>query len=169
MTRWAAELRRQRLSPGFCVEPYEQETERYGGNAAIAAAEKFFDADSRLALDILSKTREEDARLAVAAVAATMIARRAGTGTVLGGHLDRRGHRHADALRTTVRGARDHRFPPEWTSVLDGLASVLPRERADGIASDLIHLHCNRLVPAREDLVRALAIDLLAHRPEGAR
>jgi len=169
MTRWAAELRRQRLSPGFCIEPYEQETERYGGTAALTAAEKFFDADSRLALDILSETREEDARLAVAAVAATMIARRASAGTVWGGHLDRCGHRHADALRTTVRGARDHQFPPEWTSALDGLASVLPGERADGIASDLIHLHCNRLVPAGEDLVRALAIDLLAHRPEGAR
>jgi thiopeptide-type bacteriocin biosynthesis protein len=169
MTRWAAELRRQRLSAEFCIEPYEQETERYGGTAALAAAEAFFDADSRLVLELLSKTRDEDARLAVAAVAATAIARRAGTGTVLGGHLDRCGHRRADALRTIVRGARNHLFPPEWTSAVDGLASVLPGERADVIASDLIHLHCNRLVPAREDLVRALAVDLLAHRPEGAR
>ena len=169
MTQWAAELRRQRLSPGFCIEPYEQETERYGGTAALAAAEAFFDADSRLALELLSKTRDEDARLAVAAVAATVIARRAGTGTVLGGHLDRCGHSRADALRATVRGARDHQFPPEWTSALDGLAGVLPSERAGGIASGLIHLHCNRLAPAREDLVRTLAVDLLAHRPEGAR
>jgi len=169
MTRWAAGLRRQRLSSGFCIEPYEQETERYGGTAAITAAERFFEADSRLALDILSQTREEDAKLAVAAAATTVIARRAGTGTVHGGHLDRAGHRHADALRMTIRAARDQPFPPGWTSALDGLASVLPGGRADSIASDLIHLHCNRLVPAREDLVRALAADLLAHRPEGVR
>jgi thiopeptide-type bacteriocin biosynthesis protein len=167
MTRWAAGLRRQRLSSGFCIEPYEQETERYGGTAAITTAERFFDADSRLALDILSKTREEDARLAVAAAAATVISRRVGTGAILGGHLDRAGHRRADALRMTVRGAQDHQFPPEWTSALDGLASVLPGGRADRIASDLIHLHCNRLVPAREDLVRTLAADMLAHHPEG--
>ena len=169
VTRWAAGLRRQRLSSGFCIEPYEPETERYGGTAALTAAERFFDADSRLALGILSGTREEDARLVVAAAAATAIARRVGAITVCGGHLGRDSHRRADELRTRARDARDHQFPPQWTSALDRLASVLPAGRGSAIASDLVHMHCNRLVPAREDLVRALAADLLAHRPEGAR
>ncbi|MFC4585346.1 lantibiotic dehydratase [Sphaerisporangium corydalis] len=171
LSRWAADLIRQRLIFSFCVEPYDQEIERYGGTAAITAAEQFFDADSRLALDVLSATREEDARLTIAAITAAMIARRVGNGAIPAVRLDRESHRRANTLRRRIQAARNP-FPPGWELALYAYASVLPPARGASIASDLIHLHCNRLAPAREQLIRALAIDLIArhtHLTEGSR
>ncbi|MGH3997574.1 MAG: thiopeptide-type bacteriocin biosynthesis protein [Pseudonocardiaceae bacterium] len=54
LSAWCQEMIRQRLSGGFTVEPYDQELERYGGPAAIGAAEHVFAADSSLALAILA-------------------------------------------------------------------------------------------------------------------
>ncbi|MEU9885336.1 lantibiotic dehydratase [Sphaerisporangium sp. NPDC051011] len=162
LSQWAADLMRQRLISGFCVEPYDQEIGRYGGTAAIIAAERFFDADSRLALDVLSTTREEDARLTIAAIAAATIAARIGGGAVPGGRLDRESHRRANTLRKRTRAAQDRPLPPGWESALDTYAAVLAPAQGARIASDLIHLHCNRLAPTHEQLVRALATDLIA-------
>lgn len=49
VSAWCHEMIRQRCSGGFTVEPYDQEIERYGGPAAISAAEHVFAADSSLA------------------------------------------------------------------------------------------------------------------------
>lgn len=173
LSRLAADLQLQRLISGFCVEPYDQEIERYGGPAAITAAERFFDADSRLALTVLSATRQEEERLAIAANATAVIAGRIGNGTVsLRGRLDRVSHRRVNALSARARDAAARPFPPYWEAALDTYAAALASPPAEGIASDLIHLHCNRLVPGREHLVRALAADLIArrvHLTEGSR
>ena len=163
LARWAAGLRSQRLISGFCAEPYEQETERYGGPAAISAAERFFDADSRHVLNILGATRSDERRLIVAASAAVVICGRIGTGTISTTGLDRAGHRRVNALRDQARKAAADPLPPEWHAALQNYCTVLGQP--DGtIASDLIHLHCNRLVPGTESLVRALAADLIARR-----
>jgi thiopeptide-type bacteriocin biosynthesis protein len=163
LARWAAGLRSQRLISGFCVEPYEQETERYGGPAAITAAERFFDADSRHVLGILKTTRSDDQRLVAAVGAAVVICGRIGTGTLSTTGLDRATHRRVNALRDQARNAVADPLPPEWHAALEDYRAALGRP-TDTIASDLIHLHCNRLVPGAEPLVRALAADLIAHR-----
>lgn len=169
LARWAADLRSQRLVSGFCVEPYERETERYGGPVAIIAAERFFDADSRLALAVLSATRREEQRQVIAASAAAVIAGRVGSGTVPPGErLNRADHRRVNALRTQARRAANSPFQAEWETALDAFAASIALP-SDPIASDLIHLHCNRLVPGAERLVRALAADSIAHRTEAPR
>jgi thiopeptide-type bacteriocin biosynthesis protein len=164
LSRWAADLRRQRLISGFCVEPYDQEIERYGGSAAITAAERFFHADSGLALDVLAATRDEDSRVVSAAATAAQIAARIGDGSVPGGRLDRQSRRRAHALRPRARAAGADPLPPGWAQALDAYAALLPPAPGSGIASDLIHMHCNRLVPAGEQIARALAADLTARR-----
>jgi lantibiotic biosynthesis protein len=161
VSAWASDLYRERLISGFCIEPYVQETMRYGGPDAITAAEQFFAADSTLALDVLSATRDEDARLAAAADCAAAIARRIGDGTVRGGRLDRSSHHRVHTLRSGV-GAGEISRPDVWDATLDAYASVLPQGSDTGVASDLIHLHCNRLAPGCEDMVRALAADRIA-------
>lgn len=173
LSRWAADLQLKRLISGFCIEPYDQEIERYGGPAAITAAERFFDADSRLALTVLSATRQEEERLAIAANAAAVIAGRIGNGAVsLRWRLDRVSHRRANALSARARDAAARPFPPVWNAALNTYAAELASPPSAGIASDLIHMHCNRLVPGSEHIVRALAADLIAHRvhlTEGSR
>ncbi|MEU7041959.1 lantibiotic dehydratase [Streptomyces varsoviensis] len=52
--RWAATLRANRLIRGFGLRTYDPELERYGGPEAIAAAERFFHADSTAALEALA-------------------------------------------------------------------------------------------------------------------
>ncbi len=172
LSAWASGLHRQRLISGFCVEPYDREIERYGGPDAVTAAERFFDADSRLALDVLSTTRDQDARLVITAVRAATIASRIGTGMVAGGRLDRPSHHRVNALRSQARTAASHQLSDAWESALDAYAAMLPPAKGADVAADLIHMLCNRLVPGSEDLVRALAADLIArnaHRTEGSR
>lgn len=169
LARWAADLRSQRLISRFCVEPYERETERYGGPAAITAAERFFDADSRLALTVLSATRREEQRQIIATNAVAMIAGRVGSGTVpLRERLDRADHRRVNALRTQARRVATAPFQAGWETALNSFVATLALP-GDAIASDLIHLHCNRLVPGAERLVRALAADSIARRTQGSR
>jgi thiopeptide-type bacteriocin biosynthesis protein len=159
VSAWASGLHQERLITGFCVEPYVRETGRFGGSGAITAAERFFAADSALVLDALSATRGEDARIILAADCAAAIANRIGGGTVLGGRLDRRAHHRVNALRSRVRSA-ELTPPDEWAAALDSYAAAIPARSRLRVASDLIHLHCNRLVPGCEDMVRALAGDL---------
>ncbi|MGH3874271.1 MAG: thiopeptide-type bacteriocin biosynthesis protein [Pseudonocardiaceae bacterium] len=73
LSAWVQDMIRQRLSGGFTVEPYDQEIERYGGPAAIGAAEHVFAADSSLVLAILANVSDRDQRLVIAAVSAAAI------------------------------------------------------------------------------------------------
>ncbi|KAA9379636.1 lantibiotic dehydratase [Microbispora cellulosiformans] len=160
VTGWASNLHRQGLISGFCVEPYEQETERYGGREAITAAERFFAADSAFALDVLCTIREDDARLSVAAACAAAIARRIGIDGIAPARLDRPTHRLAHALRSRTRAAASP-WPTAWESALADYAAALPPGIGARVASDVIHMHCNRIAPDSEDIVRALAADLI--------
>jgi thiopeptide-type bacteriocin biosynthesis protein len=165
MSQWATVLRGQRLISGFCVEPYDQEIERYGGATAISAAERFFTADSELALTLLSATRHDPERLVAAARCAAAIAARIGGWVLPRGRLDRPTHRHLQALRPRVRAAADP-WHDSWQTTLDAYATVLDAQRGAQVASDLIHMHCNRLAPAHEDLIYALAADLNISHPQ---
>ncbi|GAB2868552.1 lantibiotic dehydratase [Actinocorallia aurea] len=162
LSMWASDQQAQRLISGFCVEPYEQEIERYGGPDAITAAERFFDADSRLVLRLLSTTRREEQRLAAAAHAAVEIAARVGGAASLRRRLGRADHRRMNALRPKVRRAAPV-LGDGWEAALDAYSTALDQPD-EAIASDLIHMHCNRLAPGDELLVRALAADLIAYR-----
>ncbi|WP_411145889.1 lantibiotic dehydratase [Streptomyces sp. x-80] len=164
------------LGPGTLhLEPYEQEIERYGGPQAITAVERLFSTDSRLALAALNHT--EDERLLIAAAGSAEIARTLAPEplSALGpGHLTRDQRRHRDALReqlprvpalfslTGLATARATR-----SAALIAYRDTLPHRAADRCASDVIHMHTNRMLavdPGAERLVRTLAADLL-HRP----
>lgn len=169
---------RQRLSGGFTVEPYDQEIERYGGPAAIGAAEHVFAADSSLALAILASVSDNDQRLIIAALSAAAIARpmtKAYQAALDGRHVDRTARRHLLDLRPQLRATRGQvitgpdldAIRPAWNARHDALASYRelldPARRAD-CTSSLIHIHLNRLLGdmRSERMVRALAADLLA-------
>ncbi|MBV9141136.1 MAG: lantibiotic dehydratase [Pseudonocardiales bacterium] len=175
---WGREMIRQRCSGGFTVEPYDQEIERYGGAAAIGAAEQVFAADSSLALAILASVSDRDQRLIIAALSAAAIARPmtdAYQAALNGGPLDRTARRQMLDLRPQVRAARGQitagpdlgGIRSAWSARRDVLATYRdlldPARRAD-CTSSLIHLHLNRLFGdlRSERIVRALAADLLA-------
>lgn len=174
----AQEMIRQRLSGGFTVEPYDQEIERYGGPAAIGAAEHVFAADSSLTLTILASLRDHDQRLIIAALSAAAIARPmtdAYQAALDGRQVDRTARRHMLDLRPHVRAARGQitagpdlsAIRPAWSARHDALTTyrqlLNPVRRAD-CTSSLIHMHLNRLLGdmRSERMVRALAADLLA-------
>ncbi len=174
----AQEMIGQRLSGGFTVEPYDQEIERYGGPAAIGAAEHVFAADSSLALAILASVSDNDQRLIIAAQSAAAIARPmtdAYQAALDGCHVDRTARHHMLDLRPQVRAVRGQltvgpdlgAIRPAWSVRHDALTTYRelldPARRAD-CTSSLIHLHLNRLLGdmRSERMVRALAVDLLA-------
>ena len=177
LSEWGELLYNQRLSAGFSIDPYEQESERYGGPDAITVAEDVFCTDSALTLSALGHTAESNERLVIAALSAAAIARHVADDPVAAvsrPRLERPARRHAAALRPQARAA-DHLMTPQlpdalrhmWDDRNRALAAyrhVLPAHRRAACASDLIHLHCNRLVPGAESelLVRDLAADLLA-------
>lgn len=166
------------LSPGALrLEPYEQEIERYGGPQAITAVENFFCADSRLALATLPLT--EDARLVIAAVGAAEIARTLAPGkphSVLNpGRLTRDQRRHRDALRPRLANKRSEGLIPadltaawaHWRAALIDYRDTVPQQFAAPCASDVIHMHANRMLTLDsgiEQVMRTLAADLLHRR-----
>jgi lantibiotic biosynthesis protein len=177
LAAWGQEMIRQRLSGGFTVEPYDQEIERYGGPAAISAAEHVFAADSSLALAVLASVSDNDQRLIITVLSAAAIASAMTDAyqAALGGrHVDRAARRHMLELRTQVRAARNQltagpdlgAIRAAWHARHEALATYRglldPARRAD-CASSLIHMHLNRLFGdmRSERMVRALAVDLL--------
>jgi thiopeptide-type bacteriocin biosynthesis protein len=54
ISRWAQSLMDSDLCLRFCVDTYEREIERYGGDYAMESAERLFCADSESALEMLS-------------------------------------------------------------------------------------------------------------------
>ncbi|MFB8290219.1 lantibiotic dehydratase [Kitasatospora purpeofusca] len=165
----AARLAEQNLTNGkLTVGPYQRETQRYGGPDAIGTAETVFAADSALARTALPG-HGDDQRLVLAAHTIAAIARTLNTPTAarprpLPGDLRRR----REALRAECRTATvPAALTESWNSLLDALTayrSLLADETAPLCASDLIHLHANRLLGTdrdREHLARSLATDLL--------
>ena len=166
----------QRLAGRMIIECYEQETERYGGSAAIEYAERVFAADSRLTLALLPK--DPDDRIAAAAQIAATITRIVADGepTALARrHLQRAGRHTMNRLRPLVRSADnsgDQR--PGGNELFSALRErltayrdALPAHLRANCASSLIHMHANRLLPSADDepLIRALAADLVARTP----
>jgi lantibiotic biosynthesis protein len=177
MAALSGELIAARLASGLSAEPYEQETERYGGTpATMTAAEQVFTADSRLVLAILAATRDADERIILAAMSAAAIARalNAGEAALHGRHVDRATRHKLDGMRARVRAAAATGHAglaaspesQEWADRDTALATyhlALPAERRAQCASSLIHMHVNRLIghDSLEPLIRALAADLL--------
>ncbi|WP_168222737.1 lantibiotic dehydratase [Streptomyces xiamenensis] len=158
------------------LEPYERETERYGGPQAITPAETVFCADSRLALATLPHTKDE--RLLIAAAGAADIARTlapAEPRTALRpGRLTQDERRHRDTLRPRLAVGTDGLLPVHLMAfraarhaAFLAYRDVLDEDSAARCASDVIHLHANRMLgtdPGAERIARTLAADLL-HRP----
>ena len=183
LSRWCAGLRRQRLASGFAIEPYDQETERYGGPAAISAAEHVLAADSRLCLTVLTRTADPGQRIAATALSAAAIT------TVLAGgdlaalprhHLDRPARQQFEALRAKVRTAAQTKDPATfadpilphgaedaWTArhaTLTAYRAKLQPAQRPACAGTLAHMRANRLLgdAIAERIATALAADLLA-------
>ncbi|MFJ8628573.1 lantibiotic dehydratase [Kitasatospora sp. NPDC093550] len=168
LTGLAELLAERHLTTGrLSAAPYQQETQRYGGPGAIGAAERVFAADSALSRAAL--VLGDDQRLILAAHIAAAIARTLNTPTAARPHplaVDLR--RRREGLRAECRTAAvpDDLTGP-WNTLLDALTAYRPHladEVAPLCASDLIHMHCNRLLGTdrdREQVARSLATDLL--------
>ncbi|RKN10454.1 lantibiotic dehydratase [Streptomyces radicis] len=175
LTDWCTALADQRLASGLVLEPYEPETERYGGPRAIGAAEEVFAADSAFAAWCLALTASMDDRLVVAAVSAADIVRTLtdqAHQALRGAALPTPDRRTRDAIRPRLR-ARCASLIPEpltdaWNARHEGLITFGSALRGPGLsalcASDFVHMHCNRLIgpdPGRERVARSLASDFL--------
>ncbi|MEU8827251.1 lantibiotic dehydratase [Streptomyces sp. NPDC048636] len=162
------------LGPGMLrLEPYEQEIERYGGAQAITAAEHLFCADSRLALAALTHT--EDVRFLAAAVTAAETARtlapEQARSALNPGRLTRDQRRHRDALRPHLADEPHPLLPAdlaaaraEHRAALIAYRDAVPPRFTARCASDVIHMHANRMLsidPGVERIMRTLAADLL--------
>ncbi|MFF2618765.1 lantibiotic dehydratase [Kitasatospora sp. NPDC058046] len=167
----AAQLAEQHLTNGhLAATPYQRETQRYGGPGAIGAAEAVFAADSALVRTALPGL-DNDQRIILAAHTAAAIARTIDTPTAARPRpIPAALRRWRETLRTQCRTAAvPTDLTNRWDTLLDTLTAYRPL-LAEGIAplcaSDLIHLHSNRLLGtdrAHEHLARSLATDLLRH------
>ncbi|WP_159072359.1 lantibiotic dehydratase [Streptomyces sp. CMB-StM0423] len=169
-------LHRTGLLRTLLLEPYEQEVERYGGPDAITVAEAVFTADSRLALQAVHRTPDE--RLLLAVACATDIARSLAPGqertALRPGRLTADQRRHRDALRPHLGDGAASLIPTEMTTAHAELRAALADYRdtlapqvAARCASDVIHMHANRLLaggPETERIARTLSADLLHRR-----
>lgn len=176
LSGWSDALRDQQLAGAMILEPYERETERYGGPKAIAAAEAVFAADSAYVLPAMAALPEADDRLLLAAESAAEIARRTTEPrTALRGRsLTASARRRRDTVRPRLASR-----PPGFTTPLTRLWNARTRalhrylealipEATALCASDLIHMHCNRLLGPHQEaeaVARSLASDLV-HRHE---
>ncbi|MFF5719798.1 lantibiotic dehydratase [Streptomyces buecherae] len=171
----ADQLHHRGLLPATALrlETYEPETERYGGPQAISAAERLFSVDSRLALAALP--REENERIVLAARTAADIARTLAPdrprAALAPGRLTTAQRRRRDDLRRRLvepaaprHGADVAAVRVDHHAALTAYRDTLTPEIAARCASDVIHLHANRMLttdPHHERLMRTLAADLL--------
>lgn len=158
------------------IESYEPEIDRYGGQQAIDAAERVFDADGDLALSLLTDAPDEDARLLLAALSAIEIASSlAGDAAVAVGRprLDRARRRRVNELRAAAPSGPapllNSSARETWDRREGALAvyrDAVPVARRVACASSVIHMHANRLGLDRdqEHVARALAAELLARK-----
>jgi len=174
VSAWCADAIRAGQAGGLTVEAYEQETERYGGPAAITAAEHVFAADSSLVLSVIAATSDPARYLAAAAAAAAAITRAVAEGDMAaleGRRLDRAAHQRMAAARQDVRAIAEDVIPyadpaltAAWLESLSAYRAAVPPPQRARCASSLIHMHQNRLLGDNtiEPLIRALAADTLA-------
>ncbi|PUB27696.1 thiopeptide-type bacteriocin biosynthesis protein [Promicromonospora sp. AC04] len=156
------------------IESYEPEIDRYGGHDAIGAAERLFDADSDLALSLLTEAPDDDARLLLAALSAVEIARGLtddAAAAVGRPRLDRARRRRVNELRATAPSSPAALLASpareRWDRRSGALAvyrDAVPDARRADCASSMIHMHANRIGLDRdhEHVARALAAELLA-------
>ena len=171
LLRWASKL----VADGYCrqlsLDTYEQEVERYGGQAAMAEAERLFTADSRATVDLLHLERAGvltvERNLLVASTVDDLLT---GLGFEPGQHcadrvLDRR--EAAEEYREKAKILREVLGDPGWLGRqpggIEAMAILAERRRAveefahriDGqeltrtaraIAGSMVHMHCNRLL-----------------------
>jgi len=174
VSAWCTSAIRNGLAGGFSAEPYEQETERYGGPDAIIVAERVFAADSALVLSVLTATGEPARHLVAAAAAAAAITHAVADGNLAaldGRRLDRSMHKRIAAARPDVRAASSSGIPhadpaltAAWLGSLAAYRAAVNLTDRARCASSLIHMHQNRLLGDNtvEPLIRALAADSLA-------
>ncbi|WP_225997284.1 lantibiotic dehydratase [Myceligenerans pegani] len=162
------------LASRVAIEPYEPEIDRYGGPAAIDAAERLFHTDSRLVLAFLADRPDADTRVQLAAHSAMEISRglaRGARDAVGRPRLDRPSRRRVNELRVPARGRPSHLLDEGaqdlWALRARELAKyggLVPEGRSAECASSVIHMHANRLGLGHDDerLARALAAELIA-------
>jgi thiopeptide-type bacteriocin biosynthesis protein len=167
VSAWCAGAIRAGQAGGITVEAYEQETERYGGPAAVTAAERVFAADSSLVLWVIAATSDPARYLIAAATAAAAIARTVAGGDMAaldGRRLDRAAHQRMAAARQDVRAIAEGVVPyadpaltAAWLESLAAYRAAVPPPYRARCASSLIHMHQNRLLGDNtiEPLIRA--------------
>lgn len=171
LLRWGAKLVSDGYCRRLCLDTYEQEVERYGGPAAIGAAERLFTADSKATVDLLHLVRsgvlQVERNLLAASTVDDLLT---GLGFDSGPHCaervqDRR--EAAEEYREKARVLREVLGDPGWLARQPGgqeaVAILAERRRAveefaraiDGlelartprdIAGSMVHMHCNRLL-----------------------
>jgi thiopeptide-type bacteriocin biosynthesis protein len=169
VSTWARTLAEEQLSDGLLYhQPYLRETQRYGGQDAIDRAETVFAADSTLALRVLGMGLAEDDRFHLAAHCIAATARTTDTEAAVRPKpltADERHYRDALRPRTRAFTVPSH-IAARLRAHQDALAAFgesVGRERQPAV-SDLVHLHCNRLLggtASAERIARSLALDLL--------
>ncbi|MFJ5921002.1 lantibiotic dehydratase [Kitasatospora sp. NPDC092948] len=169
LSGWADELARSGLSGRLVLDSYEPEVERYGGPAAMAAAERAFEADSLACLAQLDLLRGGGLRLDRTVLAAANyvdLAHRFGEPEHFLRHYASTGRiRTASAVREEARLVIDpdghwhhlRTLPggPELLAVWERRAAAVEQYRArlgsvpDGLDTalgSLLHMHHNRLL-----------------------
>jgi lantibiotic biosynthesis protein len=180
LSAWCRNAIRDQICGGFSIEPYDQEIERYGGPAAITAAEKTFAADSQLALAILQATDDPGQRMIAAAhcaaTTALTVAVASPAAAIGRPHLDRAARTRYELLRPRARAGWLPHSPgtpmtavprPAWDAWRESLAAyrdILGDDQRASCASSLIHMSTNRLLGTLdgEAIARALAADIIA-------
>ncbi|UKD51066.1 lantibiotic dehydratase [Amycolatopsis sp. FU40] len=170
---WSAELRVAGLLTSLCLDSYDPEAERYGGLAALPAAERVFHADSQLSLalaPVVVRSDHEPSGAVLAAMsvlrlllafkpAAEVLDQITGWADTAERHRVSRTERESFASLITPDGYprpdADLRDGGELTAMwqrrdlaLARYASALAASgtaRPSTIAEVLAHLHCNRM------------------------
>lgn len=167
---WVAALTARNLSRGMALGTYRPEAERFGGPAAMAAAERVFAADSERAIGLLRAAPAQLVPVQWAAIGAIAL-----TEGLLGAwspdrlpavpRLGRLERAAVSELRPAVRRLLAEDAPSGDRLLRRALAAyrpLLPTGSAAGVARVLVHLHCNRLLgtdPSAERIALALARD----------
>lgn len=183
-----AELGRELLEEGrvrrVCLDTYERETERYGGDAGIEPAEAFFAADSLLVVDLLGLRTPREDRTLLGSLSVTRLLAALGQeeGVLEGWRTHRRDCREAARGLFRQRGRELLRWQREagpLQEIHDRHEAML-RERARALfeaplnrpavalAEDLVHMHCNRLL-GRDRTAEAQVLGLTIRLAEALR
>ena len=178
---WSGRLRAAGLVRDFSLLSYRPERQRYGDGACLAAAERFFHADSRLSLELLGREAAAPERLAapgVLDILAVMLGSRHEVRALPRPPLSAAQRRRLTAVSSlrdqppvTVHphGQGAGSAWPEWHLALGAYRSRLSDAGRDpvAVARSLVHMHCNRIAgPSRatERIAVALAHDLAPRR-----